>query len=113
MTLDEAIKKQRKIAEEKFNNAVYIMNNMKSDFALENAEDYKRSAEEHQQLAEWLTDYKRLLEQEPKTGHWIPLGNYDFWGNESSYKCSECGDRDTYPDNYCPNCGVKMEKVEK
>ena len=31
MTLDEAIKKQRKIAKEKFNNAVYIMDKMKSD----------------------------------------------------------------------------------
>ena len=28
-------------------------------------------AEEHRQLAEWLKDYKRLLEQEPKPGHWI------------------------------------------
>ena len=65
MTLDEAIKKQREIAEEKFNNAFHIMDKMKSDIALENAEEYKRCAEEHRQLAEWLTDYKRLLEQEP------------------------------------------------
>ncbi len=41
-------------------------------------------------------------------GHWIPLGNYDDWGNESSYKCSECGDKNTYPDNFCPNCGSDM-----
>ncbi len=45
----------------------------------------------------------------PKTGYWIPLGNYDDLGNENSYKCSECSDIDTYPDNYCPNCGTKME----
>ena len=69
MTLDEAIKKEEGIAEEKFNNAVYIMDKMKSDIALENAEEYKRCAEEHRQLAEWLTDYKRLLEQEPRKGY--------------------------------------------
>ncbi len=49
---------------------------------------------------------------QPKIGHWIPLGNYDDWGNESSYKCSECGDIDTYPDNFCPNCGTKMKEGE-
>lgn len=49
---------------------------------------------------------------QPKTGHWIPLGNYDDFGNESSYKCSECGDLDTYPDNFCPNCGTRMIVVE-
>ena len=47
------------------------------------------------------------------TGHWIPLGNYDDYGNESSYKCSECGDLDTYPDNFCPNCGARMVKQQE
>jgi len=48
-----------------------------------------------------------------KTGYWIPQGNYDEWGNENSYKCSECGDVDSYPDNYCHNCGTKMQGVEE
>ena len=48
-----------------------------------------------------------------KTGYWIPLGNYDDYGNECSYKCSECGDVDTYPDNFCPNCGARMESEDK
>lgn len=65
MTLEEAIKHAEEVAEEKFNNAVYIMDKSKSDIALENAEECKRCAEEHRQLAEWLKDYKRLLEQEP------------------------------------------------
>lgn len=43
-----------------------------------------------------------------KIGHWIALGNYDDYGNESSYKCSDCGDIDTYSNNYCPNCGRRM-----
>lgn len=50
---------------------------------------------------------------QPKTGHWIALGNYDDYEEERSYKCSECGDIDTYHDNYCPNCGVKMQEVEE
>ena len=46
--------------------------------------------------------------EEQKTGYWIPLGNYDDWGNENSYKCSECGELNFYPDNYCHNCGAKI-----
>jgi len=56
---------------------------------------------------------KSVLDQREKMGKWIPLGNYDEWGNENSYKCSNCGERNFYPDNYCHNCGAKMEEVEK
>ena len=63
MTLEEAIKHAEEVAEKKFDNAVCIMDKGKSDVALENAEECKRCAEEHRQLAEWLNDYKRLLEQ--------------------------------------------------
>lgn len=47
-------------------------------------------------------------EQETKIGHWIALGNYDDYGEEQTYICSECGDIDTYHYNYCPECGAKM-----
>lgn len=66
-----------------------------------------------------IDDYKTIvkaLEQDPQIrpeGRWIPLGNYDDWGNESSYKCSECGEIDTYTDNFCPNCGADMREVEE
>lgn len=53
----------------------------------------------------------KALKQQSKTGYWIALGNYDDYGEERSYKCSECGDIDAYHDNYCPNCGTKMIKV--
>ncbi len=54
-----------------------------------------------------------VFEKLISTGYWIPLGNYNNYGEESSYKCSECGDLDTYPDNYCHNCGARMiEKQE-
>ena len=62
-----------------------------------------------------------LLEQEPKTGHWIEKEHYFEW---CSAKCSICGryasghSKDTgwefaysYTD-YCPNCGAKMESED-
>ncbi len=51
--------------------------------------------------------------EKPKTGHWIALGNYDDYGEECSYKCSECGDIDTYHDNFCPECGTEMIGIWK
>ena len=47
-----------------------------------------------------------------KHGHWIdvrfaPLGN-------KYATCSECGVRQTLDkDNFCPNCGAKMDEVEE
>lgn len=62
---------------------------------------------EFRQLAEWLKDYKRLLEQEPKTGHWIERRSRATGHIESV--CSECGAEEGYPYNdYCGNCGAKM-----
>lgn len=53
----------------------------------------------------------RILEQEPKTGHWIAS---DILNED--YVCSECGGASWYYDyqahvarsKYCPNCGAKM-----
>lgn len=45
---------------------------------------------------------------QPKTGRWID-------GEKTRWKCSRCGygvlDWNTTP--YCPNCGAKMQEVEK
>ena len=53
---------------------------------------------------------KRLLEQEPKTGHWIRV-------DKDKLKCSECEVVHfiaQYPQsakiNYCPNCGADMSR---
>lgn len=55
-----------------------------------NAELCRECAEEHRQLAEWLKDYKRLLEQEPKTKwipiEWKPFGKNGYPKPEDEYK---------------------------
>ena len=49
-----------------------------------------------------------------KTGYWI--ADVDKWGDVvttiNGYKCSECGGFNADKDNYCPNCGAKMQEVE-
>lgn len=128
MTLDEAIKHAEEVAEE--NQAIVDS----CDYYGENMAKCEKCAEEHRQLAEWLKNYKRLLEQEPcedatlkdifcmgceykeqepKTGQWKVVS--DGYG-DSAYicECSECKDTVwVYKDadrkwNYCPNCGAKM-----
>lgn len=59
MTIEEAIKHAEEVAEE------HTKYNIYGGF-----ESCDECASDHRQLAEWLTDYKRLLEQEPK---WIPV----------------------------------------
>ena len=51
-----------------------------------------------------------LLEQEPKTGHWIDI----MVGDMPAQACDQCNT--FYPlaytgggHNYCPNCGAKMQ----
>ena len=47
------------------------------------------------------------LEQEPKTGHWIPRNSYLL-----RYKCSVC-ERESEKYKYCPNCGAKMVEPQE
>ena len=68
------------------------------------------------QLAEWLRDYKRLLEQEPKIGYWIEHPEIETSTPEylMFYECSECGDKqcfcklDIHKKRFCSNCGCRM-----
>ena len=55
-------------------------------------------------LTEWLKDYKRLLEHEPKTAHREYNDIFDL------YRCEDCKHIVQVYDNYCPNCGAKMIK---
>lgn len=47
-----------------------------------------------------------LLDQEPKTGHWI----IEKWNNKEHYSCSSCQHVVDYEPcyHYCPYCGAKM-----
>ena len=42
------------------------------------------------------------LEQQPKTGHWIPCDILQ------EFKCSECRRCFGIKTNFCPNCGADM-----
>ena len=53
---------------------------------------------EIRQLAEWLKDYKRLKEQEPKTGHQKSCDTCEYSDEIDGSNCYECvkGMRDRY-----------------
>ena len=64
MTIDEAIKHCEEVAQE--NEKQFDSCPMKYEGAYaNNGKTACKCAEEHRQLAEWLKDYKRLLEQKP------------------------------------------------
>ncbi len=117
ITLEEAIKHAEKVAEVKEKEGSL---NQESFMPLNDFMKYRveclECASEHRQLAEWLKDYKRLLEQEPKTGHWIPMGIVDENGNRN-YECSECHHSDVQAESmtvpYCWFCGAKMIKPQE
>lgn len=43
-----------------------------------------------------------------KHGKWIWDNSPEFGNPYGSYKCSECNERQSFKENYCPNCGAKM-----
>ena len=57
-------------------------------------------------FSRYLRDYfmPSVTPQEPKTGHWILRNSFLV-----PYKCSECDYKSERYDNYCPNCGCRME----
>lgn len=142
MTLDEAIKHCEEVADScKYNAKLWDMTDAYESHV---ACGIGKCAEEHRQLAEWLKDYKRLLEQEScddaisreevllmidyfkdnygslidlareirkmppvnpqKTGHWIEM--------PIDFKCSKCNNLEDKTTKYCPNCGVRMIKLQ-
>ena len=44
-----------------------------------------------------------------KSGKWIDREEYDA----DRWKCSVCGRTEQYKENYCPDCGAKMESEDK
>ena len=101
MTIDEAICHSEEVAEQ--NEELYAMH---CKMGVVGEPKCKKCAEEHRQLAEWLKDYKRLLNKE-KSGQWLK--------DELGFYCSECG-RYAIKDNclmqlrteFCPHCGADL-----
>ena len=51
------------------------------------------------------------VQPERKTGRWIPQKDKwsDYVTTVDGYVCSECNNFDCMEENYCPNCGARME----
>ncbi len=47
--------------------------------------------------------------QPVKHGRWIWDSSPEFGNPYGSYVCSECDERQAYKENYCPNCGARMD----
>ena len=45
---------------------------------------------------------------EPKTGEWVEEDEYG-----GLWVCDQCGFASEYMDNFCPNCGARMNGVRK
>lgn len=104
MTLDEAILHAEEVAEEKENEGKMLCQSEGASIGC------LKCAEEHWQLAEWLTDYKRLLKQEPKTGHWTNGNPICPYCGEDKFKDLDADIWADWQPNYCPNCGAKMQE---
>lgn len=67
---------------------------------------------EHRELWHYeqaLLEIREMLESEQKKGKWISLDDFRGKYNDYGYKCSECGEHSEYEENYCHNCGARME----
>lgn len=62
----------------------------------------------------WLDDAP-TIEPKRKTGKWLPIIESDEFGEpyQAGVYCSECGFQSCSVDNYCSNCGARLEEGEK
>ena len=105
MTLEEAIKHAEEVAE---TNERMVRNGVWERGSFTEKKCISCAAE-HRQLADWLKELKSLREHKSKTGKWIKC--IDDEGFTLPYKnCSECGEIGVLRMNFCPNCGLKMER---
>ena len=63
---------------------------------------------------EYAPDGDEIVEYAPvRHGHWIYHPD-DLFPNDSTQECSYCHAEESltlYNENYCPNCGARMDEV--
>ena len=152
MTLEEAIKHAEEVAEENqrvidtgivFDDVtIYMLYCDDTEVIEEHLANYQECVEKHRQLAEWLKDYKRLLEQEScgdaiSREEVLRMLRACLTGGEVEYQYVKLHidsipsvnpqdpktvlySGDGYADGYmvydmaeCPNCGYEYEEGDK
>ena len=103
MTLEEAIIHAKQVAEMKRIEATSYKNELDSGYCI-------KCAEEHEQIASWLTELKKIKEQ--KQSKWIDTDvTYEDTGDVER-RCSNCGHGDRQSPSaivpYCWYCGSRM-----
>lgn len=131
MNLDEAIQHCKEKAKEQRSKAIGYFNGGYSSQI--EGKSCLNCAEEHEQLAEWLTELKNMKdciktecfkcakehEQENK-GEWIAREDMDYLDENKvvhkHFECNKCGlvhdfiDGHTSQYIFCPHCGSEMRK---
>lgn len=109
MTLEEAIRHCNVKEEElRAEATAWLING--SMVAESNRKACLECAEDHRQLAEWLSELKSRRENGRAKGKWI-LNDMAF--DIPGYKCTACGEvldgMSVLNFKYCPECGAEME----
>ena len=94
MTLDEAIQHCKDAEKANRQGALELARKCEWD----SAKSCQACADEHKQLAEWLTELKQNRE---KQSHWID--------NSGMFTCAHCGSEYCVMMTYCGGCGCRMD----
>jgi len=81
---------------------------MTTEKAIEFGKIFLKSIESEKGSAtyEFVETAVKMMEQEPKSGHWIRCDVLQ------EFKCSECRVCFRNKSNYCPNCGCRIKGSE-
>ena len=125
MTIEEAILHAKKVAQQKYNEAMLCHTNPND----EQLDSCIECAKEHEQLADWLEELKQyqslgtveecktaIERMEPLTPNFISEGEADGYPVYDVYECPHCEEqyeREYGEYKYCPNCGQAMNWDEE